>query len=451
MITIKKGLDIPIAGAPEQVIHPGPAVSHVALVGADYIGMKPTMLVQEGDRVKLGQPLFTDKKTPGVTFTSPGAGTVVEVNRGHKRAFQSVVIQLQGDEEETFTSYGSADLTTLKRNEVVDNLVNSGLWTSFRTRPFNKIPAIESQPHSIFVTAIDTNPLAADPLVVIAENEMSFVHGLQVIRHLTTGKVYLCQPPKVKVPGASLDFVMAEEFAGPHPAGLPGTHIHYLDPVSLNKTVWFVNYQDVIAIGKLFDTGRLSVERIVSLAGPVVNEPRLIRTRLGASTSDLVDSQLCEVDRRVVSGSVLSGRTAVGPNAYLGRYHLQVSALAEGREREFLGWQMPGFSKYSVKKVFASTMYQYLDPNRRFAMTTDTGGSKRAMVPIGSYEAVMPLDILPTFLLRALITKDTDQAQALGCLELDEDDVSLCTYVCPGKYEYGSMLRESLATIEKEG
>lgn len=451
MIKVKKGLDIPIAGAPDQAIDNGPQINRVALIGTDYVGMKPTMLVQEGDRVKLGQPVFTDKKNEGVVYTAPGCGKVVEVNRGQKRVFQSLVIELDGDEEETFQSYGSDDLTTLSREQVVENLTKSGLWTALRTRPFNKVPEIASKPNSIFVTAIDTNPLAADPMVVIAENEMSFVHGLQVIRHLTEGHVYLCQQPGVKVPGASLEFIRAEEFAGPHPAGLPGTHIHYLDPVSMNKTVWFINYQDVIAIGKLFDTGKLSVERIISLAGPVVNEPRLIRTRLGASTSDLVDLQLCEVDRRVISGSVLSGRAATGPFAYLGRYHLQISALAEGREREFLGWQMPGFNKFSVKQVYASAMNKLLAPEKRYEMTTDTGGSRRAMVPIGSYEEVMPLDILPTFLLRALITKDTDQAQALGCLELDEDDISLCTFVCPGKYEYGPMLRESLTTIEKEG
>lgn len=451
MITVKKGLDVPIEGAPVQEISPGPEITRVALVGPDYIGMKPTMLVQEGDRVKLGQPLLTDKKNPGFNYTSPGCGTVVEVNRGHKRVFQSLVIQLEGDEEQTFTSYGDADLTTLSGDQVRQNLAESGLWTAFRTRPYNKVPQLESQPHSIFVTAIDTNPLSADPLVIIRENEMAFIHGLQVIRHLTEGRVYLCQAPGVKVPGASLDFVFAEEFAGPHPAGLPGTHIHFLDPVSLEKTVWFIGYQDVIAIGKLFDTGRLSVERVVALGGPVVNEPRLLRTRLGASTSELVDLQLCEVDRRVISGSVLSGRTATGPFAYLGRYHSQVSALAEGRHREFLGWQMPGLGKFSVKDVYASAMFKLINPGKRYPMTTDTGGSKRAMVPVGSYETVMPLDILPTFLLRALITKDTDQAQALGCLELDEDDISLCTYVCPGKYEYGSMLRESLTTIEKEG
>lgn len=451
MITIKKGLDIPIAGEPEQVIHAGPEIARVALIGPDYVGMKPTMLVQVGDQVKLGQPIFTDKKNPGVPFTSPGCGKVVELNRGARRAFQSVVIELDGDEEETFRSFGDADLSALGREEVQKNLVDSGLWTALRTRPFDKVPAIDSVPHSIFVTAIDTEPLSADVGLVIAEEESSFVHGLQVLRHLTDGKVFLTQQPGVKIPGASLDFILVEEFAGPHPAGLPGTHIHHLDPVSMNKTVWHVNYQDVIAIGKLFDTGRLSVERIISLAGPVVNEPRLVRTRLGASVGDIVNEQLCEVDRRVISGSVISGRAAVGVFGFLGRYHYQVSALAEGREREFMGWQMPGFNKFSVKKTFASAIYSLIGEKKRFEMTTDTGGSKRAMVPVGSFEQVMPLDILPTFLLRALLTSDTDQAQALGCLELSEEDLALCTYVCPGKSEYGPLLRNCLEIIEKEG
>ena len=451
MITIKKGLNIPISGEPEQVIHAGPEVSRVALIGPDYVGMKPTMLVQPGDRVKLGQPVFTDKKNPGVQFTSPGCGTVVELNRGARRAFQSLVIELDGEEEETFRSYENADLSALSREEVQQNLVNSGLWTALRTRPFDKVPAIDSVPHSIFVTAIDTEPLCADVSLVIAADEASFVHGLQVIRHLVDGKLFLCQQPGVKIPGASLDFVLAEEFAGPHPAGLPGTHVHHLDPVSADKTVWHINYQDVIAVGRLFDTGRLSVERIISLAGPVVNEPRLVRTRVGASIGDIVNEQLCEVDRRVISGSVISGRTATGPFAYLGRYHNQVSALAEGREREFMGWQMPGLNKFSVKRAFASAIFPLIDPGKRFNMTTDTGGSKRAMVPIGSFEQVMPLDILPTFLLRALLTTDTDQAQALGCLELSEEDLALCTYVCPGKSEYGPLLRNCLDIIEHEG
>jgi Na+-transporting NADH:ubiquinone oxidoreductase subunit A len=239
-----------------------------------------------------------------------------------------------------------------------------------------------------------------------------------------------------------------EAFAGPHPAGLPGTHIHFLDPVSENKTVWFVGYQDVIAFGTLFRTGRINVDRVISLAGPVVEKPRLVRTRVGACTDDLVAGELREGDHRVISGSVLSGRTAAEPHNFLGRYHLQISAIEEGHRRELFGWSMPGLNKFSVTRSFASF---WLPNKRRFDLTTSTGGSKRAMVPIGLYEKVVPLDILPTYLLRALIMDDVEQAQALGCLELDEDDLALCTFVCPGKYDYGPILRRNLTTIEIEG
>ncbi|QDT81946.1 Na(+)-translocating NADH-quinone reductase subunit A [Gimesia maris] len=448
MITIKKGLDLPIAGVPSALIENGPAVRSVALIGPDYIGMKPTLLVEVGDTVKKGQLLFSDKKTEGVLFTAPVAGKVTEINRGAKRAFQSMVIEVEGDEEETFTSYGEGDLTSLTREQVQDNLLKSGLWTSLRTRPYSRVPSPETTPNSIFVTAIDTNPLAPPPEVVLSEEPRAFTQGLQVLKTLTTGKVFLCKAPGTNLPGVEQDFVTVEEFGGPHPAGLVGTHIHFLDPVSEKKTVWYINYQDVIAIGKLFATGQLSSERVISIAGPVVKEPKLVRTVLGANINDLVEGNLEGDMDRLISGSALSGRTAQGPFAYLGRYALQVTALKEGTHRDFLGWMGPGFNKYSVVPVFASS---WIGQGKKVAFTTSTEGSKRAMIPIGTYEKVMPLDILPTFLLRALITEDTEQAKQLGCLELDEEDLSLCTFVCPGKYNYGSLLRKSLTTIEIEG
>lgn len=447
-ITIKRGLDLPISGSPEQRIDPSPAIKRVALVAADYIGMKPTMSVSEGDTVKLGQILFSDKKTEGVHYTSPGCGKVVEVNRGAKRAFQSVVVELGGDDEEAFDSYSTDQLSTLTRDQVVENLTKSGLWTALRRRPFSKIPSPTAKPHAVFVQAIDTNPLAPNPKVVIGEKVPYFEHGLHVLRHLTDGAVYLCTSPGTDIPGKSFNFVNHYEFEGPHPAGLPGTHIHFLNPVSNQRSVWYIGYQDVLAIGELFVTGNLPVDRVISLAGPQVKEPRLIRTRLGASISDLTAGQLKDGENRRISGSVLSGRTAAGPGDYLGRYDLQVSVIKEGRDRELLGWQKPGFDKFSVKPVYASG---FAADSRRFDFTSSTNGSHRAMVPIGMYEQVMPLDILPTFLLRALLSGDTDQAQALGALELDEDDIALCTFVDPGKAEYGPILRETLETIEKEG
>ena len=283
MKRINKGLNIPIAGEPEQVISMANAVARVALVADDYVGMKPTMAVAEGDTVKQGARLFEDKKTPGVWFTSPGCGKVVEINRGAKRAFQSIVIELEGDDEEQFNSYGNADLAGLANHQVRENLLNSGLWTTLRTRPFSKVPCPKSSPHSIFVTAMDTNPLAAQPHLIINENEHEFRAGLQILQHLTEGKIFLCKEPARVLPVDGLDFIQLEEFDGPHPAGLPGTHIHFLDPVSEKKTVWHINYQDVIAIGHLFLTGKVSTERIISLAGPAIAKPRLLKTRIGGS------------------------------------------------------------------------------------------------------------------------------------------------------------------------
>ncbi len=447
MTVIKAGLDLPITGAPEQRIEVAKQVKRVALLGDDYIGMKPTMLVTVGDRVKVGQPIFTDKKTEGVTYTSPASGTVAEINRGAKRKFESFVIDVDGDDRVEFEGAKGKDPLALGREGLTEQLTASGLWTALRTRPYGKVPAPGSVPSSIFVQAIDTNPLAADPAVVLADRTDQFKLGLTALTQLTDGNVYLCKGDNADVPGAGVSGVTTEVFSGPHPAGLVGTHIHMLDPVGPTKTVWYINYQDVAAIGSLLTTGALDTRRVVSLAGPVVNQPRLLETRIGACITELVDGEHTDVKIRPISGSVLCGRTANEPHNYLGRYHSQISILEEGDEREFLGWQKPGFDKFSTTRVFASAGI----PNQKFAFTTSTGGSERAMVPLGTYERVMPLDILPTQLLRALIVRDTDQAQDLGVLELEEEDLALCTFVCPGKYEYGSLLRDNLATIEREG
>ncbi|MGE8495948.1 MAG: Na(+)-translocating NADH-quinone reductase subunit A [Pseudomonas sp.] len=445
MIKIKHGLDLPIAGAPVQRIEAARPVRSVAVIGFDYHGMKPTMEVQVGDRVKLGQVLFSDKKSPGVLYTAPGAGVVSAIHRGEKRVLQSVVIDLDGEDEVTFAQYAAAELAELSDAQVRENLQQSGLWTALRTRPFSRVPAVDAVPRSIFVTAIDTHPLAADPAVIIAEQAEAFENGLQVLGRLAG--VFLCKAEGVTLPGEQLANVRTESFAGPHPAGLPGTHIHFLDPVSASKSVWSISYQDVIAIGKLFTSGRLWVERVVALAGPVVEQPRLLRTRIGANLQELTAGQLKEGDSRVISGSVFGGRISRGACAYLGRYHQQVSCLAEGYDREMLHYLRAGVNKHSVLNIFVSKLMG----GKLFDFTTSTNGSPRAMVPVGNYEEVMPLDILATQLLRSLIVGDGEMAQQLGCLELDEEDLALCTYVCAGKYEYGPILRENLALIEKEG
>ncbi len=446
MITIKKGLDLPISGAPAQVINDGKTIKKVALLGEEYVGMRPTMHTRIGDEVKKGQVLFADKKNPGVVFTAPASGKVIEVNRGAKRVLQSVVIEVAGEEQITFDSFDSQDIASLDREVIKKQLIDSGMWTALRTRPFSKVPAVDATTQAIFVTAMDTNPLAADPEIVINEQPEAFIAGLDLLATLSDGKVFVCKKGS-SLPSSKQPNVEEHVFDGPHPAGLAGTHMHYLYPVNTDNVAWSINYQDVIAFGKLFLTGEIYTDRVIALGGPVVTKPRLIRTQLGASTEDMVDNELMPGEVRVISGSILSGVQATGPHAYLGRYHLQISVLREGRDKELFGWAMPGKNKFSVTKSFLSHLFK----GQLFNMTTAVNGGERAMVPIGNYEKVMPLDIEPTLLLRDLCAGDLDSAQRLGCLELDEEDLALCTYVCPGKYEYGEMLRECLDAIEKEG
>lgn len=446
MIKINKGLDLPINGAPEQRISASPEVRSVALVGSDYVGMKPTMAIKVGDRVKLGQVIFSDKKTEGVHFTAPGAGIIKEINRGDRRVLQSVVIELDGDEAVEFNQYSTADLLKLDKADVEKQLIDSGMWTAFRTRPYSKVPQPGTSPSAIFVTAMDTNPLCADPVLIINENKDAFVDGLRVLRALTDEKIFLCKAAGANVP--TTDGVTVEEFSGPHPAGNVGTHIHFLSPVSLQKRVWAIGYQDVIAIGKLFTTGKLYVDRVVAVGGPRAKGASLVRTRLGASLQDVLSGFVSATkDNRVISGSVWNGSKAEGPSFYLGRYANQISVLQEGNQREFMGWIVPGAEKFSVLNVFTSFLERN---NKKFDFTTTTNGSERAMVPVGQFEELMPMDILPTQLLRALVTGDIVVAMQLGCLELEEEDLALCTFACPGKYEYGPILRENLTRIEKE-
>ncbi|EMH6518093.1 Na(+)-translocating NADH-quinone reductase subunit A [Raoultella planticola] len=447
MIKITKGLNLPIAGMPSQQKTSQVAVKRVALLGEEYVGMRPSMAVREGDRVQKGQILFEDKKNPGVCFTAPAAGVISAIHRGERRVLQSIVIDVDGDEAVSFPRYAPGDLAGLARETVQQLLLTSGQWTAFRTRPFSKTPAPGSVPAAIFVTAIDTNPLAADPQPIILARREAFDAGLTVLISLTDGKVHVCQASGGKLGGHPSGQVTFNQFAGPHPAGLAGTHIHFLEPVSLKKQVWYLNYQDVIAIGRLFLDGELYSERVIALGGPQVKEPRLIESCCGASLDELLAGELLEGENRVISGSVLSGTHAQGPYAFLGRYHLQVSVVKEGREKELFGWVMPGKDKFSITRT---TLGHFLK-HKLFSFSTDTNGGERAMVPIGNYERVMPLDILPTHLLRDLLAGDTDSAQALGCLELDEEDLALCTYVCPAKYEYGPLLRDVLTRIEQEG
>lgn len=454
---ITKGLDLPISGRPVQVIREVASVGRVAILADDFPGMKPRMHVEEGQTVKRGQLLFVDRKNEGVRFTAPGAGRVIGIHRGERRVLQSVVIDLSdserasspGDDEiVSFESYTGKPADQLSRDEIRDLLIESGLWTALRTRPFSKVPAVDSAPRAIFVTAIDTAPLAPLPEVALEGRLEDFDRGLAAIAKLTEGKTYLCMRAHSDLAEGLTAPVSTEYFAGPHPAGTPGLHIHTLEPASRHRTVWHIGYQDVAAIGSLIETGKLDVTRVVSIAGPVVSDPRLCRTRRGACLEDVVGKEGGEDEVRHISGSVLSGKKAMGDAfGFLGTYDNQISVLREDHDQEFVGWLLPGPKSYSILPVFLSKFLGV----KSFDMTTSTNGSPRAMVPLGLYEKVMPLDILPTFLLRSLIVGDLEKAEQLGALELDEEDLALCTFVCPGKTDYGPILRRCLELIEKEG
>lgn len=452
---VRRGLQLPITGEPEQVVERTVVFSRVALLGADYVGLRPTLSVAEGDQVRRGQLLFEDKKIPGVRVTAPGEGRVVAVNRGERRAFQSLVIELSAADRSgrgshvRLSTFSGRHPSALDGDAIRELLLESGLWTALRARPFSRVAHPDTRPRAIFVTAMDTDPLAPDVEVVMRGREADLERGLAALGRLTDGPVFLCTSDRFSLAVPSTDRVRHERFSGRHPAGTVGVHIHTLYPAGRDRLVWHIGYQDVLAVGRLFETGSHEVERVIALAGPAVRRPRLVRARLGGSTDQLVAGGELEPGAvRVVSGSALSGRTAMGPvHGFLGRYHRQVAALFEGGSREFVGWATPGLRKFSATRAFLSR----LRPRRQYPLTTAVNGSPRAIIPIGLYEHVLPFDVPPAYLLKALVSHDVERAEQLGCLEFDEEDLALCTFVCPGKNDYGSHLREVLTTIEKEG
>jgi len=436
---LAKGLDIAMAGTPAQRISSGPGVNSVALVGTDFADLHPRILVEPGQQVRLGEPLLIDKRNPAIQFVSPGSGTVTTINRGYRRSLQSVVIELDESsvDEQRFPVPETQDQTALR-----NWLLRSGTWTSLRTRPFDRIPDPSTSPDAIFVTAMDTRPLAADPVVVIDHYADEFARGMHVIANLAAVPVYLCTGPDWAAQPDTASNIKHCIFTGPHPAGLPGTHMHYLYPVSAQRQAWHINYQHVIAIGHLARTGSIMTERVVALGGAGVNDPRLIVTRPGANLTELISKELAAIcDYQVISGSVLDGFAAESPRDFLGHYHNQVSVLADYSESRLWGWYQSGFGQRS------NHLSRRPDPASSNAPTNAQHGRKTAMLATERFERVLPLDLLPAPLLRALLVKDTDSAQALGCLELAEDDLALCSYVCPAKQDYGTALRTNLSEL----
>lgn len=447
---IKRGLDVPIAGAPDQEHIDDVRISRVAVLGRDFREMRPRVQVEVGQSVRRGDVLITDARHQGIRLTAPAAGTVVSAPRAERRRLRSVVIRVDhaNDSTRRFDSYTGKTAGQLTEQQIRDLLIESGLWTAFRTRPFNRVPRVDARPNSIFVTAMSTEPHAPAAEQVLAGHEDDLDRGLALIEKLTAGPVYFCKAADSPLAPSGGERLKVEEFAGPHPAGLPGTHIHFLDPVDGKKQVWHLSAIDVVAIGRLFAKGELFVERVISLAGPGVKNPRLLRTRLGASLQNMMDGELHDGPQRLLTGSCLSGHPAgAEETGYLGRHDLQVTALPEGGGRIQPAWARLGFDVFTVTGAYMSAFFK----RKNYEFDTTAHAAQRAMVPLGVFEDVMPLDLLPTPLLRALAARDALRAERLGCLELAEEDMALCTFVDPGKNDWGRALRLLLALIEQEG
>lgn len=411
-IRIRRGLDIRLAGVPRQALRAAAEIRTVAVSGHDFPGVRPDFRVAPGDRVRAGQTLFVDRRRPRIAFTAPAAGIVTAIDRGRRRSLDSLVIRLDGDDAETFDVPPPGEVRGL--------LLESGLWPSFLTRPFGRIPDPDAVPGAIFVTATDTSPLAADPRVVTGLHPQEFRRGLGALPALSGGPVFLCRPPGPPLAEGMDGRIEEVAVTGPHPAGLAGTHIHHLAPVGAGGSVWQIGYQDVIAIGALLATGRVQAGRIVALAGPGVRDPALARLPAGASLDEALDGNLAAGPMRIVSGPILSGREA----GYLGRYHNQVTVI--GRDAEGPG------------------------PLARLGALLG-GTPDAAILPREAFERVMPLDILPVPMLRALSIGDVETARDLGCLELVEEDMALLSHVCTTGTDYGALLRDVLDRIEAEG
>ena len=434
MIKISKGLDLPISGLPSMEITDEPMVSNVALMSNDFIGMKPTMLVKEGDHVKLGEKIFEDKKNTGVFYTSPAGGVVKSINRGEKRKFLSMEIEISKNED--YVQFDTdKDLKSL--------LINSGLWNAFRTRPFNRTPNINSLPSSIFINCCDSNPLSADPYFIIKEDQENFDLALNIFTDFFECPIHLCHQNDNFI--SNIPNINYHQFSGPHPSGLSSTHISEIDPVNINRTVWTINYQDIISIGYLLHKSKLRTHKIISLAGPSVFDPSLIKARISGQIDQIVAGKI-KSQSRLISGSVLHGHEGSGVMNYLGYYDSQISVIPDEVNDIFLNWLMPGSKLHSKLNVFLSS---FKKPTS-FIFNTSISGGNRAIVPISSYEEVIPMDILATQLLKALVVSDREMAIDLGMLELVPEDLALCSYVCPSKYDYSSILLDNLNQIYQE-
>jgi len=446
---IKQGYTVPIAGEAKQEIESLPKPPFVAMCPVEFPGLKPKLSVAVDERVKVGSPLFFDKKRPEVQFLAPASGKIAAINYGPRRVIEEIVIAADDDyEHQDFESLALGAVLDQSREAMVERLTKGGLWPLLRRRPYGKIAPTDETPKAIFVTAMNTAPLANDPNFSLEGKGEAFKCGVAAMTRLTD-KVFVCtrgENPNPMFNVDDLDGVERHTFSGKHPAGLVGTHIGKLAPINKGESVWCLNARDAVAIGSFFLNGRYPVERVVALVGPGCQSPRYLRTQLGARIQDLVGDSAKEGDQRFISGDVLTG-SAKSLESWLGFYDDMVTIIPEGVDQEFLGWLSPGLNKPSFFPLFLSNLM----PKKTYEMDTNLHGGRRAIIQSGIYDEVVALDIYAEFLLKATIAQDIDQMERLGILECAPEDFALVTYICPSKTEASKIIAEGLELMEKEG
>ncbi|MGC8865936.1 MAG: Na(+)-translocating NADH-quinone reductase subunit A [Bacteroidales bacterium] len=443
VIKIRKGLDLPLVGEAEKVII-GYTARTYAVKPIDFPGLVPRLLVKEGDGVKAGSPLFADKTNERVILTSPVSGRVVEIVRGEKRKLLEVRIEKSDTEE--FESFRKANPNALSADEIKEELLKSGLWPLIRQRPYAVVANPADHPKAIHISAFDTAPLAPDYDFILHGKGDEFQTGLDALVKLAP-KVHLNVRAGEDVSKVLLDAknVQINTFEGPHPAGNPGIQIHHIDPVNKGEVVWYLRATDVLLIGRLFLEGRYRPEKIVSLTGGGVKKPQYLKMTAGASMEGIASQYIKEGDYRIISGNVLTG-TNIGHNGYLGFYDWQITVIKEGKHHEFFGWALPGTDKLSASRTFLSRLF----PNKKFDPDTNMHGGERAFVLTGQYEKVLPMDIYPVYLIKAILAQNIDKMEQLGIYEVAEEDFALCEFVCASKIEVQSIIRQGLYLMRKE-
>ena len=442
---LKRGLNIRLKGAAEAVLEDAPAPKSVALKPTDFPGLTPKLSVKADAPVKAGDALFFDKYNPEILFTSPVSGTVKAVNRGERRKILEIVVEPDGKNEHR--DFTKADPSTLSREEIRDQLLQSGLWPFIKQRPYGVLSKPGIVPKNIVISAFDSAPLAPDYDFLLSNEKSAFQTGINALKKLTDGKVYLGLSPKQSSGFfASLQNVETNTFEGPHPAGNAGIQISKICPIAKGDIVWTISPQSIVYIGRLFETGKLDLRKTIALTGSEVKAPKYLKTVHGALLSELLKGKTKkETNQRIISGNVLTG-TQVDTDDYLGYFDQQITVIPEGDDYEFMGWAAPGFDKFSASKTF----FAKLLPKKEYVLNANMHGGERAFVLSGQYEKLLPMDILPVHLLKSILVNDIDKMEQLGLYELVEEDLALCEYACTSKIKVQDILREGINSMIKE-